>query len=67
MDNESESLSKLAFPQKLFYILNQTSKSLELSNILTWNDGGESFTVHSLDKFQQLILPKYFRRKFFFF
>lgn len=48
----------IAFPEKLFYILQN-----EPSDILSWYMDGKSFRIHDIKRFEEEILPKYFRRK----
>ena len=52
-----------AFPVKLFHIVNFTSQSSELSKVLSWDDTGTILALHDIEKFQELILSKYFKSK----
>ena len=66
LDEKTFMLLPVPFPVKLFYILNLTTQSSELSKVVSWDDAGLSFAIHDLIQFQDLILLKYFRRKYCF-
>lgn len=58
-ENDVEfSSSNLAFPQKLFTLLESDD-----SNTISWIPNGFCFKITDTDKFTSEIMPKYFKRK----
>ena len=50
----------LPFPQKLFTLLNDESNSSR--NIIAWLPNGLTFKIFDTDKFENEVIPKYFKR-----
>jgi hypothetical protein len=64
-DEQILALTILHFPRKLFHLLNYTTESPLLNKIVAWNQAGTSFDVFNILKFEELVLCKFFRRKFY--
>ena len=50
------------FPQKLHDLISDENNK----NIIIWVNGGAAFKIINVQGFENDIVPKYFRRKFFF-
>ena len=50
----------LPFPQKLFNLLKEESNSSR--NIIAWLPNGLTFKIFDHDKFENEVIPKYFKR-----
>ena len=53
-----QNINCLNFPAKLYHILETTS-----SDIIQWQANGVSFRINDHKRFEQEVIPKYFRRK----
>ena len=51
----------LPFPQKLYALLQEESKSAR--NIVSWLPNGMTFKIFDTDRFEIEVIPKYFKRK----
>lgn len=49
---------QFSFPAKLYNLLETSDKS-----IIDWLPNGKAFRVYDLDKFVEVIMPTYFKRK----
>jgi len=54
------SQSLLNFPQKLYIILENNQDN---HNFISWNKNGTSFQIRNNIQFENVIIPKYFKRK----
>ena len=50
---------KLIFPTKLYQII-----EVENPEIIRWEEDGKSFRIADYDRFENDVLPKFFRRKY---
>lgn len=50
--------SQFSFPAKLYNLLETSDKS-----IIDWLPHGKAFRVFDLDKFVDIVMPSYFKRK----
>ena len=51
--------SSLSFPQKLYMIL---ENEVLYNNIIAWNKNGTSFQIRNTIRFEEEVIPRYFKR-----
>jgi len=57
--SSSSSSLLLSFPQKLYMIL---ENEVLYNNIIAWNKNGTSFQIRNNIRFEEEVIPRYFKR-----